>query len=76
MELFEQIRREYVHGAGTIQGAPKKLRVHRRMVRQALGGAIPPEQEGGAVQAEGKRFDFFTFGKPKGFTPGWGQILW
>ena len=25
MELFEQIRREYTHGAGTIQGAARKL---------------------------------------------------
>ena len=44
-ELFEQIRREYTHGAGTIQGVSQKLRVHRRMVRQALASAIPPERE-------------------------------
>ena len=45
MELFEQIRREYAHGAGTIQGVAKKLKVHRRMVRQALASAIPPERK-------------------------------
>ena len=37
MELFEEIRREYEHGAGTIRGVAKKLGVHRRMVREALG---------------------------------------
>jgi transposase len=45
MELFEQIRREYAHGVGTIQGVAKKLRVHRRMVRQAIESAIPPERK-------------------------------
>lgn len=45
MELFEQIRREYTHGAGTIQGAARKLGVHRRMVRQALASAVPPERK-------------------------------
>jgi transposase len=45
VELFEQIRREYTHGAGTIKGVAKKLRVHRRMVRQALASAIPPERK-------------------------------
>lgn len=44
MELFEQIRREYRFGVGTIQGVAKKLGVHRRMVRQALASAIPPER--------------------------------
>ena len=45
MELFEQIRREYTHGVGTIQGTAKKLGVHRRMVRQALASAVPPERK-------------------------------
>ena len=41
MELFEQIRREYEFGVGTIAGVAKKLGVHRRMVREAIGSAIP-----------------------------------
>ncbi len=45
MELFEQIRREYEHGMGTIAGVARKLGVHRRMVRQALASAIPPERK-------------------------------
>jgi hypothetical protein len=36
MELFEQIRRKYEHGAGTIQGVAQKFGVHRRMVRGAI----------------------------------------
>jgi hypothetical protein len=42
VELFEQIRREYRFGVGTIRGVAKKLGVHRHMVRQALASAIPP----------------------------------
>src|SRR5713101_7094040 len=45
VELFEEIRREYQHGAGTIQGVANKLKTHRRMVRQALASAIPPERK-------------------------------
>ena len=41
MELFEQIRREYEFGVGTIAGVAKKLNVHRRMVREAIGSALP-----------------------------------
>ena len=41
MELFEQIRREYEFGLGTIQGVARKFGVHRRMVREALANAIP-----------------------------------
>ena len=41
MELFEEIRREHAHGAGTIRAVAKELGVHRRMVRQALASAIP-----------------------------------
>jgi len=46
VELFEQIRREYEHGVGTIKGVARKFQVHRRMVREAIGSAIPkPRQE-------------------------------
>jgi transposase len=45
VELFEQIRREYEFGVGTIRGVAHKLRVHRRMVRQALASAEPPERK-------------------------------
>lgn len=41
MELFEEIRREYEFGAGTIKGVARKLRVHRRLVREALASATP-----------------------------------
>lgn len=44
VELFEQIRREYEHGVGTIKGVAKKLGVHRRMVREALASAMPRER--------------------------------
>ncbi len=45
VELFEQIRREYEFGVGTIKGVARKLGVHRRMVRQALTDAQPPERK-------------------------------
>ena len=45
MELFEEIRREHAHGAGTIRAVAKKLGVHRRMVRQAMASSIPPERK-------------------------------
>lgn len=46
VELFEAIRREYEFGVGTIQGVARKLGVHRRMVREALGSALPAERIG------------------------------
>ena len=45
MELFEQIRREYEFGVGTISGVSRKLGVHRRMVREALSSAVPAESK-------------------------------
>src|SRR5450631_2895884 len=45
VELFEEIRREHTHGAGTIRAVAKKLGVHRRMVRQTLASSIPPERK-------------------------------
>ena len=41
MELFEEIRREYEHGEKTIKGVARKLGIHRRMVREAMGSAVP-----------------------------------
>jgi transposase len=45
VELFEQIRREYEFGLGSIKGVARRLGVHRRMVRQALADAQPPERK-------------------------------
>ncbi|QQS47402.1 MAG: IS21 family transposase [Acidobacteriota bacterium] len=45
VELFEEIRREYKYGVGTIKGVAEKFGVHRRMVRQALQDALPPERK-------------------------------
>lgn len=45
MELYEQIRREYEHGAGTIKGVARKLGVHRRVVREAIANAVPAERK-------------------------------
>ncbi len=42
VELFEQLRREYEFGIGTVVGVAAKFGVHRRMVRQAIAGAVPP----------------------------------
>jgi hypothetical protein len=41
VELFEQIRREYKHGVGTVKGVAEKFGVHRRMVREAVANAVP-----------------------------------
>jgi hypothetical protein len=46
VELFEQIRREYEFGVGTIAGVAQKLGVHRRMVREAIGNAMPKPAHG------------------------------
>ena len=45
MELYEQIRREYEHGAGTVRAVARKLGVHRREVRRALANAMPPDRK-------------------------------
>jgi hypothetical protein len=45
VELFEQIRREYEHGGGTIRGIAKKLGIHRRLVREAVLRAVPAERK-------------------------------
>ncbi|MDQ2764547.1 MAG: IS21 family transposase, partial [Pseudomonadota bacterium] len=40
--MFEQLRREHEFGIGTVAGVAAKFGVHRRMVRQAIAGALPP----------------------------------
>lgn len=45
VELFEEIRREYEFGVGTISGVAEKFNVHRRMVRDALESAVPPPRK-------------------------------
>jgi len=42
VDLFEQLRREHEFGVGTVAGVAAKFGVHRRMVRQAIAGALPP----------------------------------
>ena len=44
MELFEQLRREYEFGVGTIKGVARKFGVHRRLVRQAVISAVPADR--------------------------------
>jgi transposase len=44
VELFEEIRREYEFGIGTVAGVARKFGVHRRLVREALGSATPLEK--------------------------------
>jgi hypothetical protein len=51
VELFDRIRREYEYGEGTIKGVARKLGIHRRMVRETLGDAIPQGQK---ISTEGK----------------------
>jgi hypothetical protein len=43
-EMFEQLRRESAEGK-TITGLSRKHGTHRRIVRQALSKAIPPERK-------------------------------
>jgi transposase len=46
VELFEEIRREFKHGVGTIKGVAQKFGVHRRVVREAVANAVPkPRKE-------------------------------
>ena len=45
VELFEQIRRHYEFNGGTIRGLAKQFNIHRRMVRQAIDSALPPERK-------------------------------
>jgi transposase len=45
VELFEQLRREYTFGLGTIRGVARKFGVHRRLVREAVAQALPPPRK-------------------------------
>jgi hypothetical protein len=45
VELYEQIRREYEFGAGSVIGVARKLGVHRRMVREAVRSAVPAQRK-------------------------------
>jgi hypothetical protein len=45
VELYEQIRREYEHGAVTIRAVARKLGVHRREVRKAPVSAMPVDRK-------------------------------
>src|SRR5207302_11188111 len=44
VELFEAFRREYEFGVGSVAGVARKFGVHRRLVREALGDAVPCER--------------------------------
>ena len=41
VELFEELRRQYEFGVGSVAGVARKFGMHRRLVREALGCAIP-----------------------------------
>lgn len=45
VELFEHIRKEHFVNGKSIRQIAKELRVHRRMVRQAISSPIPPERK-------------------------------
>jgi transposase len=45
VELFEQIRREHEFGHQSIRALAHRFGVHRRLVRQALMCAVPPERK-------------------------------
>ena len=54
MDLFEEIRREYEFRNGTIAGVARKFGVHRRLVREALGSAIPKGRPWDEREAAGR----------------------
>jgi len=62
VERYEEIRREYEFGVGTVKGVARKLKVHRRMVREAIRNAVPEprkkvEQRRGKLTAYASRID-------------------
>jgi len=44
VELFEELRREYEFGVGSVAGVARQFGVHRRLVREALGQAVPQQR--------------------------------
>ena len=56
VELFEEIRREYEFGIGTIQGVARKFGVHRRLVREALNDARPGPKAPSPSSTAGSRW--------------------
>jgi transposase len=44
VELFEQIRREHEFNGTSVRAIARQFQVHRRLVRQALASALPPER--------------------------------
>jgi ActR/RegA family two-component response regulator len=45
VELFERIRRAYEFEKKSIRAIARQYGVHRRMVRQAIANAIPPDRK-------------------------------
>lgn len=45
VELFEAIRKDYFHQQKSIRQLAKAYGIHRRMVRQAIANALPPERK-------------------------------
>jgi hypothetical protein len=50
VELFEQIRREYEHGGGTIGGIAQKLGIHELGQLETEEGDDPAEKAGAVYQ--------------------------
>jgi hypothetical protein len=69
VELFEEIRREYEFGVGTIKGVARKFGVHRRVVRQAIASAWPPKEEDPGTQAANDGSVDIVYGH----NSGWGR---
>ena len=61
VRLFEQMRREYEHGVGTVKGVARKFGVHRRMVRQALEKSLPRSRRTVRRGAEKAQQGFFEY---------------
>src|SRR5262250_1986637 len=45
VELFEHIRRQHEFGGASIRELARHFGVHRRLVRQALNDALPPDRK-------------------------------